>query len=432
MHDPTRRARAVGSFGDRPNGKIGALRQFSAIVATLPHNFLKSGVKRSVYYVRGVPSREKKGRGNVMITFQRQRDERTRTPKTRQALSHDLLNGLSPQEFDDEARALADADAMTPAVRARMKAQLIERLKTPVDQPSWGPDWVRQGERVAAQNRKGKGAVAKLLSFGGKKKDEDEAPPGPLNEEEADDAAIISRNMEKSRQVSHYKPLYAVAVALALSIMLIAMFVDYHIIREVWTRALANEFMVVPPALQSSVVFKSLQVIFAVLIVHFMLKITGAYGRNTMIAAAFVMAVVMIGGLGYLVAYNNMAGGTSTTMEQRQAQPTNSIDALFAPTGGVQSAALTRPAPQAATANTAEGFSLGLPKLSQTSLADADSWFWLAFASVIFFIVTTVAALYMQIVENNVRNFHIAHDYKHRQKQFAQLHLLELADRKGA
>jgi hypothetical protein len=366
-----------------------------------------------------------------MITFSRPRAEKSPTPRTRQALSHDLLHGLSPQEFNDEATALADADAMTPAVRARMKAQLIERLKTPVDQPSWGPDWVKQGERVAAQNRKGKGAVAKLLTFGGRKQNEDEAPP-PLSEEDADDAAIISRNMEKSRQVSHYKPLYAIAIGLALAILLVAMFVDYHIIREVWTRALANEFMVVPPALQSSVVFKSLQVIFAVLIVHFMLKITGAYGRNTMIAAAFVMAVVMIGGLGYLVAYNNMAGATSTTLEQRQTQPANnSIDALFASNGGVQSAALTtRPTPQVA--GTTEGVSLGLPKLSQSSLADADSWFWLAFASVIFFIVTTVAALYMQIVENNVRNFHIAHDYKHRQKQFAQLHLLELADRARA
>ena len=94
-------------------------------------------------------------------------------------------------------------------------------------------------------------------------------------------------------------------------------------------------------------VFKSLQVVFAVLIVHFMLKITGAYGRNTMIAAAFVLALVMIGGLGYLVAYNNMAGGTSTAQEQHQAgQPSNSIDQLFASDSGVQHASLTRPAPR--------------------------------------------------------------------------------------
>jgi hypothetical protein len=377
-----------------------------------------------------------------MIFYSKSGADKPKTQRTRLALSNDFMHGLSPEEFHKEAEALA---AMTAAARARLQAQLIERLKTPVDRPTWGPDWVRHGERVAAPRRGKKGWLSKLFSFG-KKDDEDdkgaddkdaddqEASPSKraaLNAEESDDAAIISRNMEKSRQVSHYKPLYAMAAALALTILLVAMFVDYHIIREVWTRALANEFMVVPPALQSSVVFKSLQVIFAVLIVHFMLKITGAYGRNTMVVAAFVLAIVMIGGLGYLVAYNNMAGGTSTTLEQHQSQPgqpSNSIDSLFASPGGVQNAALMRPAAQSASVT--DGVSLGLPKLSQSSLADADSWFWLAFASVVFFIVTTVAALYMQITENNVRNFHIANDYRHRQKQFAQLHLLELADTK--
>ena len=43
---------------------------------------------------------------------------------------------------------------------------------------------------------------------------------------------------------------------------------------------------------------------------------------------------------------------------------------------------ISRMPPRAAT------YSLGFPKLSQNSLANADSWFWLAFASVIFFIVT--------------------------------------------
>jgi hypothetical protein len=79
-----------------------------------------------------------------------------------------------------------------------------------------------------------------------------------------------------------------------------------------------------------------MQVIFAVLIVHFFLKMTGAYGRNAMIAVAFVFALVMIGGLGYLVAYNNMAGATSATLEHPRADGasgagSNSIDALFTP-----------------------------------------------------------------------------------------------------
>ena len=349
------------------------------------------------------------------------------------ALSRELFHGLTPEQFDVEAKSLAKAQAMTPSVRARLRSQLVERLKTPVDEPSWGPDWVKRGEKVAAHRHKKPGVMAKMLPFGSKDEDEEEED-APLSERERTDSGIIARNMEKSRQVAHYRPLYFVAAGLALAILLLAMFVDYHIIREVWTRALANEFMVVPPALQSSVVFKSLQVVFAVLIVHFMLKISGVYGRNAMIVASFILALVMIGGLGYLVAYNNMAGATSAQLEQHSNDATGNgaIDQLFASDNDNQARA--QPAAQvtqAPVAQSTDGVSLGLPKLSQTSLANADSWFWLAFASVIFFIVTTVAALYMQTVENNVRNFHIARDYSHRRRQFAQLHLLELADQQG-
>jgi hypothetical protein len=309
-------------------------------------------------------------------------------------------------------------------MRERLKTQLLERLKTPVDKPSWGPDWRDQGEKVAGYNQS-----LELSRDKKKKADADEDANG--NGIPDADEAIIARNMEKSRQVAHYKPLYAIVAGLSAVIVLISMFVDYHIIREVWTRALANEFMVVPPALQASVVFKSLQVVFAVLIVHFMLKITGAYGRNTMIAASFVLAIMMISGLGYLVAYNNMEGGTATSREQ-VARPENnndSIQQLFASDGGVQNASMT--ATPAATRTANDGVSLGLPKLSDTSLAHADKWFWLAFASVVFFIVTTVAALYMQTVENNVRNYHIAKDYQQRRRDFALLHLLDASGSRG-
>ena len=154
--------------------------------------------------------------------------------------------------------------------------------------------------------------------------------------------------------------------------------------------------------------------------------------------AAFVcwtahgLALVMVGGLGYLTAYNNMAGGTSATQEQPRADGasanggSSSIDALFSKPSDAPAA------PAVVTPASSDGFSFGLPKISTTSLANADSWFWLAFASVIFFIVTTVAALYMLTAENNVRNLHLASDYKHRQRQFAQLHMLQLADRRAA
>ena len=352
---------------------------------------------------------------------------------SRRALSHDLFHGLTPAEFNAEARSLADAEAMTPEVRERLRAQLVERLKTSVDKPSWGPDWVRHGERYAPTRSGEKRGVFGLF---GKKNDEDDEPV--LSVAEQDDAHVIARNMEKSRQVHHYRWLYILAVVVAVVIACLAMFVDYQIIRgDVWTRALANEFMVVPASLQSTLIFKSLQVIFAVLIVHFFLKITGVYGRNTLVATAFVLALVMIGCLGYLVAYNNMLGGTSATLEHTQngvqSGGGNAIDQLFSASTAPSGSQYSQPATQVVSASMpapkSSEFSLGLPKISDTSLANADSWFWLAFASVIFFIVTTVAALYMQLTESNVRNVLIARDYGNRKRQFAQLHLLELADR---
>jgi hypothetical protein len=375
-----------------------------------------------------------------MVAY-RKIDEASPPTGRRLALSHELFHGLTPEEFNQEAQSLADAQAMTPAVRRRLEAQLTERLMTPPDAPSWGPDWVKHGDKYAPQRGpERKGVFARML----KKDDEDGESEAVENGDTkaTDEDYVIARNMEKSRQIAHYKWLYIGAVAVALIIAIAAMFVDYQIIRgDIWTRALSNEFMVVPASLQSTVVFKSLQVIFAVLIVHFMLKITGVYGRNALVTTAFVFALVMIGCLGYLVAYNNMAGGTSTTLEHQQttAPQTNSIDSLFASTGNSPDSAsapdaAAAPARAIPAADVQEastgGFALfNLPKLSEKSLANTDSWFWLAFASVIFFIVTTVAALYLQGAENNIRNVSLSRDYKHRQRQFAQLHLLQLADR---
>lgn len=345
-------------------------------------------------------------------------------------LSHELFHGLTPEQFDSEAKSLAQAEAMTPAVRARLRAQLTERLLTPPDTPSWGPDWIRHGDRHAPKHGKDQDRFA---FFGQRVPEEEEDETGPLSKLDRDTSHIISRNLEKSRQIHHYRGLYIAAAVLAIGIALLAMFVDYQIIRgDIWTRALSNEFMIVPDSLQATVIFKSLQVIFAVLIVHFMLKITGIYGRNALITTAFVFAIVMIGCLGYLVAYNNMPGGTSAQSQAQQAEmagpnQNNSIDQLFDSMGGAKAtnASLT----SEPKVHEASAMSLPIPKISQTSLANADSWFWLAFASVIFFIVTTVAALYMQTTESNIRNVVISRDYKHRQRQFAQLHLLDLADR---
>jgi hypothetical protein len=362
-------------------------------------------------------------------------------PQSKHALARDMLHGLSPEEFDVEAKSLAAAESLTPQVRERMRTQLVERLKTPIDPPSWGPDWIKRGEKSSplTEKKKGGSRLASLFPFG-RKDDADEddtetrAVIEALDEENQDDARVIAHNMERSRQVFHFRSLYVLATVAAIGIALLAMFVDYQIIKgDVWTRALSNEFMVVPASLQGTLLFKSLQVVFAVLIIHFMLKITGVYGRNAMVTAAFIFALVMIGGLGYLVAYNNMTGGTSTTLEHAQdgGQHNNAIDQLFASNKPASEDASAHVIPATMTEAKSDELSLAIPKPSERSLANADSWFWLAFASVIFFIVSTVAALYMQTFENNIRNFLISRDYLHRRKQFAQLHLLELADRQA-
>ncbi len=369
----------------------------------------------------------------------RPRAVRGQSARGRQSLSRDMLHGLSPEEFDGEAKSLAAAESLTPQVRERMRAQLVERLKTPIDPPSWGPDWIKRGHTSdpLTQKKSGGFRLAKLFPFGRKDDDEDEADAkdvvDDLDDDDQDDAQVIAHNMEKSRQVWHFRGLYVLGGIAAITIALLAMFVDFQIVKgDIWTRALANEFMVVPASMQGTLLFKSLQVIFAVLIIHFMLKITGVYGRNAMVTTAFLFALVMIGCLGYLVAYNNMTGGTSATLEHAQdaAPQSNSIDQLFASAnhtgsaqesgGGLMAASMTTPKNDEASS---------IPKPSPRLLANADSWFWLAFASVIFFIVTTVAALYVQTFENNVRNFLISRDYLCRRKQFAQLHLLELAEK---
>jgi hypothetical protein len=279
--------------------------------------------------------------------------------------------------------------------------RIVQHLKSPVDPPTWGPDWVKKARRW----RLGRQAPAAATA---------------QNEHQ-----LIVENLEKSRQVARYKGLYILAAVLSLLVCGLAMFVDYQIINgDVWTRALANEYMQVPDALKDSVIFKSLQVIFAVLAVHFMLKLTGKWGKTALISVAFVLTIVMIGCLGYLVAYNNMDMGTSARLERSEQAPGNAgsddstIDRLLHSISSEPAPARPRPRVNEASAVPAGEVSLPLPKLSEQSLANAQGWFWLAFASVIFFIVTAVCALYMQIAENNIHNWHIARDYKTRRREY--------------
>src|SRR5271170_7333209 len=100
-------------------------------------------------------------------------------PQPKHALARDMLHGLSPEEFDVEAKSLASAEALTPQVRGRLRTQLVERLKTPIDPPSWGPDWIKRGDKSAPLTQKKAGGfrLASLFPFGRKEDDEGENDP---------------------------------------------------------------------------------------------------------------------------------------------------------------------------------------------------------------------------------------------------------------
>src|SRR5271165_4436197 len=91
----------------------------------------------------------------------------------RHALARDMFHGLSPDEFHNEAQSVADAEAVTPQVRARLRTQLVERLKTPIDAPSWGPDWIKDGDESSTEKKKEGGFRLSSLFPSLRKNDDD-------------------------------------------------------------------------------------------------------------------------------------------------------------------------------------------------------------------------------------------------------------------
>ena len=90
------------------------------------------------------------------------------------------------------------------------------------------------------------------------------------------------------------------AVVLGLFVFITALYVDYNIISEFWTRALSNEFGEVPPQLANTVAAKSLQVLFATLAVHYLVSNIGHGGRVAYSLVIFLITAVMVIGIGLL------------------------------------------------------------------------------------------------------------------------------------
>ncbi len=119
-------------------------------------------------------------------------------------------------------------------------------------------------------------------------------------------AANLHRRVHGSGATLHHGS----AVVLGLLVFGTALFVDYNIIHEFWTRALSNEFGEVPPALATTVAAKSLQVVFATLAVHYLITHIGHGGRVAYSLLIFAITAVMVIGIGLLWANNSLPAGS--------------------------------------------------------------------------------------------------------------------------
>jgi hypothetical protein len=121
---------------------------------------------------------------------------------------------------------------------------------------------------------------------------------------------IRHRQQALQHRLSTANVQHSVAILLGVGVFVAALFVDYNIISEFWTRALSNEFGEVPPSLASTVAAKSLQVVFATLAVHYLISNIGHGGRVAYSLLIFAVTAVMVVGIGLLWANNSLPAGS--------------------------------------------------------------------------------------------------------------------------
>lgn len=216
----------------------------------------------------------------------------------------------------------------------------------------------------------------------------------------------INDNLVASRLLARYQSFYFGAILFTVAVAGAALFVDYQIVTEFWTRALANEFLELPGSLASSVAFKSLQVLFATLAAHIFIEQMGGFGRAVFVRVLFLLALVMLGGVGLLLALMSLPAGLA--------------DAGAGGPGGSLGSALA---------------GLGLETESSVAAAASQSQLdgmrayqpimWMASLGVIFLVVTGVAAIFLHYALNNLKKLFDSRDYAERKADMDRLAALE-------
>ena len=200
--------------------------------------------------------------------------------------------------------------------------------------------------------------------------------------------AQITRNYVAGEREARFASFHFMAFFLVGLIAVGALVVDYMIVSEFWTRALANEFLELPGALGSSVAFKSMQVLFATVAAHILYEQLGPFGKALFVRIVFVLALTMLLGVGVLLALMSLPNGIAATSDGSVGSSLgNALAGLGIATEATQETARTA-----------------------SEIDQMRGWqpmAWLASLGIVFLVVTGVAALCIHYAVSSLRRvFH--------------------------
>lgn len=218
--------------------------------------------------------------------------------------------------------------------------------------------------------------------------------------------AEITRNYVASEREARFASFHFMAFILVGLIAVGALVVDYMIVSEFWTRALANEFLELPGALGASVAFKSMQVLFATVAAHILYEQLGPMGKALFVRIVFILALTMLLGVGLLLALMSLPNGVAATSDGSVGSSLgNALAGLGISTDATQETVRTT-----------------------SEIDQMRGWqpmAWLASLGIVFLVVTGVAALCIHYAVSSLRRVFHARDFKHRRAAMERLASLE-------
>lgn len=344
---------------------------------------------------------------------------RRKTPE--QGLIDEILVTTPMAELSARTNGAAEADHDIETIKDALDHFIVskrEELRDDLNTPSWGPKVKKRKFRRQAQGGKAGG----LMSFGPYKdraqKQNDRSMILEPNRVRAAEDEAIAFNLEQSRRYHQFLWIYLGAALASVAIVVAALSVDYSILKEFWHQAMMNEYMMVPPELQHSVGLKALQVLFATIGIHLVLRHMPDWVVTTFTALIFVMTVGMMISIGFLYAHKTLPVDNQATLSGENTEESGLLGALGE--AGVDLSGGNGDEEQSSVV--ADAFT---NFFSAEDLAFIDAVGWLVALTMVFLVVASIGALFMLWAEHNLNNFILAKEYKGRKMKTERLHMAE-------